>query len=429
MTSRRAGVTSRRAGQQRTPPERPRGRLLAERDARLYLGGQITSMVGDSSLWLAVGIWVKALTNSSSAAALVWMAFLVGALTGPLTAVLIDRLPLRPVLIVTNLASAVDVLLLLLVDGRNDSWLVYPLMFGYGASSALLGAGTSALMTPLFGSDLLPAANALISTCKQSMNLIAPVIGAGVFAIVGATPVIIADAATFMLAALALSLMRTRLPRPSSSEVKPGRWALVSAGMRHLFGTPELRRVVLGTAIAVLGLGFLEPVEFSVNSEGLHRSPGFMGVLFACQGAGALLGGVLTARAIRRFGLIRSAILAFSAMAVGTGLMIMPSTAVVGFAFALYGAALTGVSVAQQTQLQRLTPASMQGRAAGAAGLVVRTPQAIGIAVGSGLIELVGYRLLLLVIVLLIALAAGWLCLPMPSAATSAEGRPELIRS
>ncbi len=36
---------------------------------------------------------------------------------------------------------------------------------------------------------------------------------------------------------------------------------------------------------------------------------------------------------------------------------------------------------------------------------------------------------LLLVIVLLIALAAGWLCLPMPSAATSAEGRPELIRS
>ncbi len=416
-------------GRGRSRPEQPRRRLLANRDARLYLSGQITSMVGDSSLWLAVGIWVKALTNSSSAAALVWMAFLVGALTGPLSSVLIDRLPLRPVLIVTNLASAVDVLLLLLVHGRSETWLVYPLMFGYGASSALLGAGTSALMTPLFGSDLLPAANALISTCKQSMNLIAPVIGAGVFVIVGATPVIVADAATFVLAALALSLMRTRLPAPSPPEGKPGRWAVISAGMRHLLGTAEIRRVVLGTAIAVLGLGFLEPVEFSVNSEGLHRSPGFMGVLFACQGAGALVGGALTARAIRRLGLIRSAFLAFSAMAVGTALMITPSTVIVGFAFALYGAALTGVSVAQQTQLQRLTPPQMQGRAAGAAGLLVRTPQAIGIAVGSSVIDLVGYRLLLVVIVVLIALAAGWLCVPMPSRAGSAEGQPQLART
>ena len=39
--------------------------LLAHRDARFYLAGQVLSTVGDNALWLATGIWVK----SSPAAA------------------------------------------------------------------------------------------------------------------------------------------------------------------------------------------------------------------------------------------------------------------------------------------------------------------------------------------------------------------------
>lgn len=404
----------------------PRRRLLAERDARLYLGGQITSMIGDSSLWLAVGIWVKALTDSSSAAALVWMAFLLGALTGPVTSVLVDRLPLRPVLIVTNVASAIDVLLLLFVHGEADTWLVYPVMFGYGASSALLGAGTSAMMNPLFGTDLLPSANAVLATCKQSMNLVAPLIGAGVFVVVGPVPVIVADAATFVVAAIALSLMRTKLPRPEVLTTKARAWTTISMGMHHLLRTPEIRRVVLATSIAVLGLGFLEPAEFSVNSEGLHRAPGFMGVLFAFQGLGALIGGILAARAIRALGEVRCAFLALVLMATGTALMSLPVLPVVAVAFALYGAALTGLAVAQQTQVQRLTPSHMQGRTAGASGLLIRTPQALGIAIGSAVIDLTDFRLLLGLIVVLIAMAATWLCLPMPSRHNQPDTRVQL---
>ena len=43
--------------------------LLAHRDARFYLAGQVLSTVGDNALWLAMGIWVKILTGSSSAGA------------------------------------------------------------------------------------------------------------------------------------------------------------------------------------------------------------------------------------------------------------------------------------------------------------------------------------------------------------------------
>ena len=48
-------------------------RLLAHRDARLFLVGQSLSLLGDTALWLALGLWVKELTGSSSAAGLVFL--------------------------------------------------------------------------------------------------------------------------------------------------------------------------------------------------------------------------------------------------------------------------------------------------------------------------------------------------------------------
>ena len=49
-------------------------RLLAHRDARLFLAGQSLSLLGDTALWLALGLWAKDLTGSSSAAGLVILA-------------------------------------------------------------------------------------------------------------------------------------------------------------------------------------------------------------------------------------------------------------------------------------------------------------------------------------------------------------------
>ncbi|RZU71707.1 hypothetical protein EV384_0033 [Micromonospora kangleipakensis] len=45
-------------------------RLLADRRAGRYLTGQTLSLVGDSSMWLACGIWVKELTGSNGAVGL-----------------------------------------------------------------------------------------------------------------------------------------------------------------------------------------------------------------------------------------------------------------------------------------------------------------------------------------------------------------------
>ena len=96
-------------------------RLLAHRDARIYLAGQILSVLGDNALWLAMGIWVKQRTGSNSAAGLVFFAFICGTCLAPLTGLLVDRVRRRPLLITANLASGALVSVLLAAGGDRKS--------------------------------------------------------------------------------------------------------------------------------------------------------------------------------------------------------------------------------------------------------------------------------------------------------------------
>ena len=58
----------------------------------------------------------------------------VPTLLAPIGGVLIDRFRRRTVMIVTDIATAAVVLLLLFVDGKEDLWLIYLVAFCYGAS-------------------------------------------------------------------------------------------------------------------------------------------------------------------------------------------------------------------------------------------------------------------------------------------------------
>ena len=124
-------------------------RVLALRDARLYLVGQALSIFGDIALWLAAGIWVKTLTGSTGAAGLVFFALSLPQLLAPLAGLLVDRVRRRPLLIVTNLVTGTAVLALLGVGDRGQVWLIYLVMVVYGAAYAVLGSGQSALLTML----------------------------------------------------------------------------------------------------------------------------------------------------------------------------------------------------------------------------------------------------------------------------------------
>ncbi len=179
-------------------------RLLAHRDARLFLAGQSLSLLGDTALWLALGLWAKDLTGSSSAAGLVILAIVAPQLAAPLGGLLVDRVRRRTLLLVINPLTALALLPLLTVNDAGDVWVIYVVSFAYGASFMLLSAGQSALLTTLVPLELLGTANAALQTVRESLRLIAPLAGAGLYTVAGGGAVAILDATTFILATGAL---------------------------------------------------------------------------------------------------------------------------------------------------------------------------------------------------------------------------------
>lgn len=382
--------------------------VLADRKVRRYLLAQVLSLFGDTTLWLAVGIWVKQITGSSSAAGLVFFFYLVPYAFAPLAGMLVDRLRRRPLLAAVNLASAVVVLALLFVHGRDDVWLVYLVIFLYGVSGTLISSAQSALLATLLPESLLADANGLLQTGREALRLFAPLIGAGVVAATGsAAPVAVFDAVTFVVAGVVLA----RLPVDETVERRGSTswWDEISAGARHVFGTPALRHVVVGTGIALLVLGFGETVVFPVAQHGMHRSPSFVGVLVSLIGAGAAAGGLLAPRLIRRLGdgptvALGLLVLAAADLAQSSGApaAIVSAMLVVGVGSAF---AFTGWS----TAIQSRTPAHLQGRAYSAADTTVTVPQTASVAIGAALVSLVDYRILLVVMAAVTAVASAYL--------------------
>ena len=81
--------------------------VLRNRNLRIFLGMDVLSLTGSSALWLALGIWVKALTGSTSAAGMVIFAILAPpVLLAPAAGMLVDRVRRRPLLVVVMAPNA-----------------------------------------------------------------------------------------------------------------------------------------------------------------------------------------------------------------------------------------------------------------------------------------------------------------------------------
>jgi MFS family permease len=383
-------------------------RLIAHRDARIYLAGQSFSVIGDSALWLAMAIWVKILTGSNSAAGLTFFAFVFGFTLAPLSGMIVDRLRRRPLLVAANLGAAALVCALLLVHGRGQVWLIYAVMFGYGAANSLITSAQTALLPLLVPGDLLGEANSALQMASQGLRVITPLLGAGLLAWVGAQPVILLDAGTFLVAAGTVLVLRRREPRPARGGGAHWR-AELGAGIRHVARTPALRQTVIAGLIAVSAIGFFETVVFAVVGQGLHRSPAFLGVLTSLQGAGALAGGVLAGPVMRRAGERLLIAAGLAACAAATLLLITASLPPVLAAMAVLGLSIVWINVGAITLIQRRTPGALLGRVDAALEFAITVPQAVSIALGAALIAVVNYRVLLLAMAAVIAFSACYL--------------------
>ena len=382
-------------------------RLFRIRNVRVFVSGWTASVFGDWAMFIVLGVWTKDLTGSNSAAGLVFFALTLPALFSPFAGLVVDRLPRRPLLAWTYAAEAIVVLSLLFVHDRGDVWIIYAVTVFYGAAGTLAASARSALLTVMVPHELLAESNGVLQTLREGLRLVAPLVGAVVYASVGGGAVAVLDSATFVAVVIALLLIRLEEPRFEREEHHFGTELL--AGARHVFATLPLRQIVLATGVCLLVVGFSETLIFAVLDQGLHRPTSFFGVLSSLQGAGAIVGGVTAARTMRRLGDVKLVGLGMGLFAVGDLSFVSHSLPLVLAGIAVAGAGIAWLIVGYATAIQVRTPLRLQGRVLSASDTLVSTPQTISIAVGAALIGVFDYRLLVVVMAVVVAACAAYL--------------------
>ena len=352
--------------------------------------------LADSALFLMVAVWVKDLTGSDGAAALVFAALGLPALISPFLGQLADRMSRRRLLVWANAAMAVGLLALLAVSSPAHLWIVYVVLFAYGTVGYLTAAAQSGLVRDLLPDEELASGNGVLSTIDQAFRLISPLIGTGVYVLVGPYAVVVGTAVCFTLTSLLLLRVQVAESPPAPRAAVGRYWHELAAGFLHLFRTPLLGRLTIVIAVAFGATGLINVAIFPVMERGLGVPASTLGVLVAIQGAGSVVGGLFSATLVGRLGEGRAVGLGVALLAVacvplaGTSLPL----AIAGMLVA--GFSIPVIVVAFVTLRQRLTPAQLQGRAAAASAMAFNLPQTIATLSAAALIALVDYRLLVI---------------------------------
>jgi MFS family permease len=261
--------------------------VLRIRDFRLLWGGNLVSSFGSWLLILAIPAHVLQVTGSLRDTGLTLFAeYLPRVALGPFAGVFSDRWDRRWLMIGASVfqTAAVSTMLLGLSPGRY--WMLYLALAAENAGGGLYAPAALA-RTPSMVGSLLTSANALNSLATGSMELIGGPLGGVLLVLVGIRWLIIADAAGYLIAALANWLTGQDGTRGSG---KPVIKDLV-AGARALLAQPVARALFPVTLLFLTGNASL--IAFGMRRLGGSVHTGYL--LFAL-GAGVLLSGPVLRR-------------------------------------------------------------------------------------------------------------------------------------
>ncbi|MFC0509054.1 MFS transporter [Micromonospora costi] len=363
------------------------------RNAALFVAISVLSGLGGSAMNLATGIWLLDLTRSAGIAALAGLCLYGPQLAGPWFGGLLDRAPRRPLLVATNLALAATVLSLLAVRGPGQTWLLFVVSAGYGISYLLIDAGETALLPSVLSPGELADVNGWRSSAQEGMKLVAPAVGAGLYAWHGGPAVAVFCAGLPALVAVLYAALRpARTPPPPAPVPRGG----VRAGIRVLTGQRPTRVTVGLAAVAIAMSGFTTAAGYAVVTGDLGLPSTFLGVLLGAQGAGSVAAGLVVGRLLSRYGVVRVAVvgaLLFAAACLGRCLpwaQGLVAAAVVG------GVGLPWALVAAVTAVQTHTPQALLGRVSATANTAMFGPIVLATPLGSVAVGLGGRPCLVL---------------------------------
>jgi MFS family permease len=311
----------------------------------------------------------------------------------------VDRVPRRPILIVSDIGSAIvsGSVPLAAAFGALSIAQLYAVAFLIGVFAVATDLARVAFVPALVGRAGLVAANSRLQASNAVSQVAGPSLGGMLVQALSAPIAMLWDAVSFVVSALFIAAIRAS-EAPRSRETERGVWHEIVEGLRWMVHQPIVFRCITAIALANIEWFAVQAVLVVYATRDLELSPVLLGVSLAVIGPLSLVGAALAGPLTSRWGLGPMMIVALFFETVSR--LLLPfaggppvqAAVVLGLSQAVLGLTVPLWVVSSVSLQQALTPENLLGRVNSATRFVafgVAPPAAFGAGI---LADIIGIR-------------------------------------
>lgn len=331
---------------------------------RLYFAGQLVSISGTYMQAIAEGYLVFKLTQSEF-----WLGVVACAaglpvvLMSPIAGVLVERIPRRRLMMITQTIQLVlaAILAFLTFTGAIQVWHNVVLAFCLGVTNALDMPARQTLVVEVVGREDMSSGIALTSILNSTGRVLGPTVAGLVLVQFGPAVCFLLNSLSFV--AVLISLFFMKVPYAIKRVSESSALALMKDGLNYARRDPVVAPLIL--IAAVVGLFIIPIIQMlPAFADVVLKSPEeAYAAMSVGQGIGSVIAGVAVGGLALRFGygkLIATSILLVSVATVLLSLQVTIPLAVV--CCGLFGMFLILQMVSLNTSVQMAVPDAYRGR-------------------------------------------------------------------
>jgi MFS family permease len=310
----------------------------------------------------------------------------------------VDRLPRKKILVVADLGRALLLGSIPLAALTNTLGIeqLYLVGFATGTLTVFFDVADQAYLPALVSREHLVEGNSKLEVSRSVAQIVGPGVGGTLVQVFTAPLAVALDALSFIVSALFLFGIKDTEPAHIDSTEQRPVLEEIKEGLHVVLSNPLLRSIAGCTGSSNLFSNAMFAVFLLYATRELHIEPAALGLIFAAQGPGALLGALFADRLARTFGLGPTIVGSISIGALFSLLVplasgpqplivatLMVSLFVGGFSSPVY-------NINQVSLRQAITPDRLQGRMNASMRFIVWGTIPIGALLGGTLGDAIG---------------------------------------
>src|SRR6185503_2625653 len=360
---------------------------------------QVVSLLGDFlALFAVIAVVTYRMHGTPQQVTGVQISYMLPlAILGPLSGVFVDRWPLKPTLVASDLIRAVFVLALFVA---TSIWQIYIVLAALSCVSSFFGPAQSVTIRSHVPAHGLISANALMQMAMMGIRVVGPSAAGLLVASFGPNICYAVDFVSFLASAALIGTVTIirppSAPRATAESANSKVHAILhdmGEGARFIVHHAAISFVVMAMAAGMFVMGCFGPLIAVYVRDWLHATALVFGIVSAMVGIGMMLGMPVVRRVS---GKVSNPTLVLAGLAgIGLGALILGALPWVAFSmlgcFTL-GFAFAGVIVPAQTLMQRETPHALLGRISSTMMSMIFFAQLVGLMLSGILANAIGVR-------------------------------------